>query len=496
MFCVAIMKTAVKMTRLDENRVALNDGGDFDITLFANEAVQIDRQSVAETANLFGIGRTIEQLNTVDFFGDVHGSLNRCLLTPDFHKGAGIPVGTVMETTGFILPRSAGTDIGCGMRLVIASITRDEFAALSGEIDNELRHTFFEGGRDIPMSEEGRAAMLREGILGMAGTNEGIWKHIDPNRVADEFSRMHRNGSWPTNDLWNFQDYVKGSGGVSRDAMIASIGGGNHFVEIQYVDECLDRHTCYDWGIKKNHVSIMAHTGSVDFGSAVGGFFMELAKKIFPHNMEHPEHGFYPLPTVGDQSEHGAKYLSAMGLAANFAIVNRFMLTELVLRALSKVCGKEVSGHLVYDAPHNLVWSDGCNHIHRKGATPAEKFEFDENFPNGHPVIIPGSMGDASYVLRGHGAVTSLCSAPHGAGRLTARGESRRGNVGELDTIRIVTKIDPKKTRRDVADELRKNLMEEAPSNYKAIGPAIDTVKNAGIADPVARLMPLLTIKG
>ena len=495
------MMKLIQQTRIDANTIALSDEeSDFDITLFANKDVEIDRNSIAETRNLFGIRKTLRSLNSVDFFGDVKGDLKRCLLTPDFHKGAGIPVGTVMETIGCVIPRSAGTDVGCGMRLVIASMTRDEFASLSDAIDHKLRHAFFEGGADIPMSQESREAMLRDGMPGvvkMLGTKDGIWKRIDPNKFSTEMDRMHSHG-WKTNDLWNFQDYTKGSGGVSRDASIASIGGGNHFVEIQYVDECLDRKSCYEWGIKKGFIAIMAHTGSVDFGSSVGTFFMDLAKTIFPYSIEHPEHKFYPLPTSGDHQKYGTKYLSAMGLAANFSVVNRFMLTELVLRSLSEVSGKEVEGHLVYDAPHNLVWSDHdcCNHIHRKGATPATKDENDGAFPNGHPVIIPGSMGDASYVLKGTGSLASLCSAPHGAGRLVARGEGRRGKVEELDAIRIVTKIDPKKTRRDVADELRKNLMEEAPSNYKAIMPAIETVRDAGIADPVAKLMPLLTIKG
>ncbi len=347
------------------------------------------------------------------------------------------------------------------------------------------------------MSEEERIAMLREGILGVKPSNNGIWKHINSKKLASEINRMHRNGSWKTNDLWNFQDYVKGSGGISRDSSIGTIGGGNHFQELQYVEECIDRKTCYDWGIKKGYVAIMAHTGSVDFGSSVGGYFMDLAKEIFP-KIEHPEHGFYPLPTVGKLKDNGMKYLSAMGLAANFSIVNRLMLTELTLRCLSKVSGKEITGHLVYDAPHNLVWSDAdcCTHIHRKGATPAEKFDCDDGFPNGHPVIIPGSMGDASYVLKGNGSLASLCSAPHGAGRITARGEGRRGDIKELDTVRVITKMDPKKVRKDIRDELIKNLMEEAPSNYKDVMPAIETVKNAGIAEPVAKLMPLLTVKG
>jgi tRNA-splicing ligase RtcB len=111
-------------------------------------------------------------------------------------------------------------------------------------------------------------------------------------------------------------------------------------------------------------------------------------------------------------------------------------------------------------------------------------------------VIVPGSMGDASYVLKGQGSIASLCSAPHGAGRLAARGEGRKGDTGELGRIRVVTKIDPTRVRRDIAAEHLRTLMEEAPSQYKSVTPVVGTVADAGIASPVARLRPLLTVKG
>jgi hypothetical protein len=109
---------------------------------------------------------------------------------------------------------------------------------------------------------------------------------------------------------------------------------------------------------------------------------------------------------------------------------------------------------------------------------------------------LAGSMGDSSYLLKGSGSVASPCSAPHGAGRLAARREGRKSKAGELDPIRIVTKIDPVKTRADIAAELWKTMMEEAPSQYKPVTPVIDTVAGAGIAQAVARMRPLLTIKG
>ena len=120
----------------------------------------------------------------------------------------------------------------------------------------------------------------------------------------------------------------------------------------------------------------------------------------------------------------------------------------------------------------------------------------DPVFPTGIPVIVPGSMGAQSWVLKGMGGTANLRSAPHGAGRLASRGEGRKGPRTELSALRIVTKVDPSRVRRDVADELARNLLEEAPSVYKPILPAVETCADGGLASPVAVLRPLLTAKG
>ena len=133
------------------------------------------------------------------------------------------------------------------MRLLATSLMYEDFFRCNN-LDAILRHAFFEGGRNIPMDEAGRAAMLREGVIGLRPLKEGIWQHIDSAQIINDLDRTHRYGSWPTNDLWMFGDYVKGSGGISRDSAIGSIGGGNHFCEIQYVDECLDKQACWEWG--------------------------------------------------------------------------------------------------------------------------------------------------------------------------------------------------------------------------------------------------------
>ncbi len=195
--------------------------------------------------------------------------------------------------------------------------------------------------------------------------------------------------------------------------------------------------------------------------------------------------------------------------AANFAFANRLLLGLMTIRVLSEVIGRTIQAQLVYDAPHNLIWEGPEDRfLHRKGACPA--IGSDPSQPTspfrytGHPVLIPGSMGAASYVLAGQGNAAALCSACHGAGRALSRGKSRRiDQQTYADTtakLRVVTAIDPTaadvRLRRDVLAEYHNRLKEEGPFAYKDVTPVVQTVEDAGIARRVARMWPLLTIKG
>jgi tRNA-splicing ligase RtcB len=173
---------------------------------------------------------------------------------------------------------------------------------------------------------------------------------------------------------------------------------------------------------------------------------------------------------------------------------------------LAAECG-EMSARLVYDAPHNLFWRDGDRVVHRKGATPAGGHEQMMGGPYamwGEPVIVPGSMGAPSYLLRGRGDPRTLASACHGAGRRVPRGATARASDRELDAFleefRVVTPLDhrdPMVTRRaDVMAAWRRDLKQEAPWAYKDIGPVVSSLHAGGVADPVAELHPLLTVKG
>jgi tRNA-splicing ligase RtcB len=486
------------LQRLDAERVRIDTPYGVDITLFANERVFLDAASVDEIVAFASLAETLTTLNAAGFFGDAPAHIGRIVLTPDFHRGAGIPVGTVVDAHGFVLPKAVGTDIGCGMRLLATDISEAEFARLGDDLDRRLRHIFFEGGRNIPMSPAQRTALLRDGLPGLLDcphADEGLWRSWDMARQEADLMRTHRLGALPTDDVFALEDFVKGSGDAfSRDGQIGSIGGGNHFVEIQRVEDIFDGPTAHHWGLKRGSIVVMAHSGSVGIGHLVGAHFSDLAKAAFPRQIQRPGHGFYPLPVM---AELGRRYVSAMGNAGNFAFTNRLFLGLMTVRALSDALGREVEARLVHDAPHNLIWDEGNGRmIHRKGACPADGPSGDADFPSGHPVIIPGSMGTSSYVLRGSGAPASLCSACHGAGRLAPRQQGRRGSRAELEPLRVVTKVDQRRLRRDVRADWEQALMEEAPSRYKDITPAIETVTAAGIAGKVARLWPLLTVKG
>jgi tRNA-splicing ligase RtcB len=247
----------------------------------------------------------------------------------------------------------------------------------------------------------------------------------------------------------------------------------------------------------------MVHSGSVGLGHAIGGHFMDRARDIFPKNIKHPKKDFFMLPMVGPHKNEGSFYMDSMYNAANFAFANRLFMGLMAIRAIQEVLGIDVQSKLIYDAPHNLVWATEAMCLHRKGATPAEGPSNPDEWI-GKPVIIPGSMGSASYLLTGLGNDDALSSACHGAGRIMPRGEASHvdDKVFEEETskLRIVTSVDPKspmmQMRKDILAKYKERVKEEAPYAYKPITPVIESVVDAGIARTVAKLMPLCTVKG
>lgn len=498
------------LDRIDPTRLSVKNPFGIPIDLFANEEVPIEIEAVEEILRFAEISETCEKTWGAEpsFWGEISGKLNRIVLTPDFHKGSGMPIGTVAETTGFIIPQAPGSDIGCGMRLLVTDITRDQIEPHLKELMPVLRAIFFQGKREVIMSPNQREALLRDGLWGLLETQKdnagkGIWRHYDPQIQSEDLMRVHFQGVLPAKDIFAFGDYIRQSGtNDSRDSQLGSVGGSNHFCEIQTVEDVLEGSTAHEWGLKKNLVTIMVHTGSVALGHTVGDFFKDEAIKAYPKSLKRPNNDFFLIPTHGPHEKLAARYLDAMNNAANFAFGNRLFLGMMALRGISEVLGREVSSRLVYDAPHNLIWASERGkgiHVHRKGACPSPGMS--AKFPSGTAVIIPGSMCSASYVLAGKGNEASLSSACHGAGRAISRGKAREhSNLNEISKLHVVTPIDPEsamvRNRADILKEYTDRLMEEKGSSYKSITPIIDSIRDAKIASPVVRLWPLLTIKG
>jgi tRNA-splicing ligase RtcB len=487
-----------RLVRVDDDWLRLPNRWDIPVDICAGVDVPIEGGAVDEILTVLETADTLERL--ADTTG--HSSaITNVALTPDLHKGAGIPIGTVLRTSGALIPQAVGNDINCGMRLETTSLTADDVRPRLDALERRLRHVFFEGGRRIPLTAAQREGLLRDGLPGLLDAGP-------VGRSSDEAvdGRIH-GAAYPTTTAEPFRDWIDSAGGTSYDSIIGSVGGGNHFAELQYVAEVHDRQAAYAWGFSPGQVVLMVHSGSLSLGHQANASGMDQARTAWPGGLPVPDNKIIPMLLDERSAPARRRYLDAFGNAANFAVGNRYFLSLMLRAGLAAECG-ELSADLVYDAPHNLLWSgDDGGVVHRKGATPAGGYEETQGGPYamwGEPVIVPGSMGAASYVLRGHGNPRSLASACHGAGRRVPRGAASRGGEAELDAFlrefRVVTPLDhrdPSVVRRaDVLAAWRRDLKQEAPWVYKDIGPVISSLRGAGVADPVVELHPLLTVKG
>lgn len=391
--------------------------------------------------------------------------------TPDFHPGAIAPVGSVVATPmDVVIPAAIGTDINCGMRLLTTGASLAQLAPHRTALMARLKSVLLENERNIPTHTRAFKALFDEGPLAFIDQihPDGLWARVDRARLADEVARCIGLDSIAAHSRHAPDSFVGGRG-VFRDPCLGTPGAGNHFVELQVVDQVLDRHAAYDAGLKVGHVVVMIHSGSRDLGFYVGGRWMDRAREAWPPGVRHPESKLYAL-----SGPLAHEYLEAMGVAARYAWVNRVALAELVRLEIADFLGADRSRMLV-DVPHNVVLSEQGLNIHRKGSTPARP---------GDLALIPGSMGDGSYVARGLGNPDWLWSCSHGAGRRMRRQEMRSMNVphqGQTEWQCVTLK--------------EERLIEEAPQAYKPIGPVIDAQVAAGLIEGVARLRPWLTFK-
>ncbi|AFY58303.1 hypothetical protein Riv7116_5942 [Rivularia sp. PCC 7116] len=412
------------------------------------------------------------------------GYVCKCHATPDFHPGdAGIAIGSVVQTENMVIPAATGSDINCGMRLHVADLTIDEFLAKRNQFVELMKGDYFFGTRDVTMSGLAMQALFEYGVPGwldvMLDSPSGSVTKSNLEQLAAETDNIFLGGSMDGN--WQLApDELVPDEELVRDGGLATIGGGNHFVEVQRVDKVINSALAYAWGIKEGQIAFMIHSGSRHVGKYIGGMWRDKAVSAWEAGVKYPDSKIFPL-SLNSHPELVAGYLQAEATAANYGFMNRLLLAELLRLRLREVYG-DVEAPLVYDLPHNItlpVESKISRWITRKGACPANL---------GQPVIIPGSMGAYSYLCVGKGNHKFANSASHGAGRLRSRFELSRGGARETEEELGLTGVDCITLREE-------RRIEEAPAAYKPIDSVIDVQLKAGIVDVVARLSPILTFK-
>ncbi|KAF3887958.1 MULTISPECIES: RtcB family protein [Nostocales] len=409
------------------------------------------------------------------------GCVCRACATPDFHPGdAGIAIGSVIETIGQVIPSAVGSDINCGMRLHVANLTIDQFLAKRNQFVERMKGDYFFGTRDVTMTARTMRALFQHGVLGwvdaMFKEPTGSFAKSDLNELLAEGDRIFLNGSMEGDWKLAPEELVPEEGLV-RDGGLATIGSGNHFVEIQRVERVENRALAHAWGIKEGQIAFMIHSGSRNVGKYIGGMWRDKAKDAWQKGLKYPDSRIFPL-SVHSQPQLVTQYLQAEATAANYGFVNRLLLAELLRLRLREVYG-DADAPLVYDLPHNITLREGAGWVTRKGACPAYE---------GQPVIIPGSMGAPSFLAVGKGNSAFCSSASHGAGRVLSRFDLSRKGASHSEEALGLTGVDCITLREE-------RRIEEAPAAYKPIQPLIDVQVQADMVSVVARLTPVLTFK-
>ena len=438
------------------------------------------------------MAKALDQVKNVAY---LPGIVGYSIAMPDIHWGYGFPIGGVAAfdmDSGVISPGGVGYDINCGVRLAFVP---EKLQNISEVVQEELLKSIFDkvpsgvghghrGTRGISDRDYEEIAEL--GVRWSINQGMGFEKDIE---------HCESNGCIPGADTSSISSFAKERG----RKQIGTIGSGNHFIEIGQVQEIIDPETCKAWDIELGQMYVLIHSGSRGFGHQVcQDTLNHFIKKGYQEGL--PDRQLVAAPI---KSDDGKNYFKAMACAANFAFNNRQEILHLVRSAFSevlKINPEEI--RLLYDVCHNIAkfethLVDGKEKklcVHRKGATRA----FGKNHPElarcfqktGQPVLVPGDMGRASYLLAGLGNPLSWASSCHGAGRAQSRIQSMQTWKGK-DLQAYMLKQDV-----HVMACSFKTVAEEMPSAYKDIDQVVDAVHEAKLAKKVVRMKPHLVIKG
>lgn len=476
---------ATKLVRIDPYRLLMERQGKMvtDATIFASKAVKLEPDAVRQLCDAASLPPA-----------------RKVLATADIHVGFGVPIGAVLGLQDAIMPPAVGYDINCGMRLLNTPFSKNQINVEKIAADIARDVPLGEGRENVHLDKAGIEAVINRGVAAVPTlaqrSGHRAWEAFDPDQFADDLQRIEENGCMPA-DL----------GAVTKSAIqkggnqLGTLGGGNHFIEIQYIQEVFDTDLAKTFGLFKDQIVVMIHSGSRRFGYEIADQYMNVAAAI-SENADRPKMLSY-LPT---SSGPGKNYISAMHAAANFGFTNRHIMALLVRRCFNRMFGPTPL-KLIYDVTHNMAkletHSGSKLWVHRKGATRAfgpQRMTGSLFTQTGQPIITPGSMGTASFLLVGTGnSEESLNSVNHGAGRVmsrtAARGKSRRGKI---TTPALISDEQFKRSMQGIkliAGDKRR-IKEEAPGAYKDIDEVVRIVVECGWAKPVARMVPLAVLKG
>ena len=440
--------------------------------------------------------QTMEQLvNTAA----LPGVVKRVMVMPDAHQGYGLPIGGVVPTrypSGVISPGGVGYDINCGVRLMASDLLADE---VKGEIDDLISALF----RNVPsgVGKGGGVRKVSPREIDEVLLKGAAWAVKAGYGRPEDLARLEEGGAMEGAVPSAVSPRAKQRGAPQ----LGTLGSGNHFIEIQVVEELYDQEVAEAFGLFEGQLTVEIHSGSRGLGHQVcTDYVKRLQSAVRRYQIELPDRQLVCAPL---DSPEGQDYFGAMVSAANYAWANRQCLTHLARRSFEEVLAGKVRSfdlHTVYDVAHNIAKIeeheiDGkktklC--IHRKGATRA----FGPGHPAvtpiyravGQPVLVPGDMGTASYVLVGtvEALGESFGSCCHGAGRVMSRTAAKKRIHG--GTLR--RELEARGIR--VRAGSMAGLAEEAPDAYKDIDAVIEAVVGAGLARKVARLRPLAVMKG
>lgn len=420
-------------------------------------------------------------LNQLVNLAALPGIVKYSLAMPDIHEGYGAPIGGVFATKlpdGIISPGSVGYDINCGVRLLRSEYTREEIKPYLGKL---IEGMFYAVPSGVGKGGEFKLSISEmDKILG-----KGIEYIKEKGYATEEDVENCESGGCLKADPCFVSDLAKKRG---RD-QLGTLGAGNHFIEIQEVNQIYDEKLAKKLSFIKGQIAILIHTGSRGLGHQVATDYIRcFMQAMGKYKISLPDRELAAIPFSAPE---GKEYFLAMGAAANFAWTNRQIITYSIRNVWKRILGlKKGPLDLIYDIAHNIAkvetyYINGKDEellVHRKGATRA--------FP-GQLVLIPGSMGTFSYVLSGtEKSKESFFSACHGAGRTMSRHEAKR-KINHAELLLEFTKRGIIIKSGSVS-----GLVEEAPLAYKNVDEVVEIVHQAGLAKKIVQLKPLAVIKG